>query len=193
MLAVLGASGAAAAWYSGADIASVVGSGGMHAMQERPSATVAVVRETNADAANALQARLTRGDCRARGGGAGGQVAAAELERERGLWDAARREMDLMQSRVSAEEAARAEAEAKLAGVNAQAERERVAREEAERTAQDEAATAASQQAARLIAETAAREARAEADKLRSAKSAAIAALRQSAGDAAPDGRAGGG
>ena len=61
VLAVLVASGAAAAWYSGADFTSVVGSDGMHSMQERPSATVAIVRETSIDAANALQERLTAG------------------------------------------------------------------------------------------------------------------------------------
>ncbi len=173
VLAVLGATGAAA-WYS-ADLASVV-ENGMHAMQKRPSATVAVVRETSPDATNALQERLTA-EIAARE--AADQVAksvAAELERERGLWDAARREMDLMQSRVSAEEAARAEAEAKVAGFAAEAERERLAHAEAERKAQDEAATAASHQAARLIAETAAREAQSEADKLRGAKGASTAA-----------------
>jgi uncharacterized glyoxalase superfamily protein PhnB len=173
VLAVLGASGAAAAWYSGADFASVVESG-IHAVQQRPAATVAVVRETNTEAASALQERLTAEAAAREAAEQAAKSAAAELERERRLWDAARREMDLMQSRVSAEETARAEAEAKVAGFAAEAERERSARAEAERKAQDEAAMAASHQTARLIAETAAREAQAEADKLRGAKGAAV-------------------
>jgi uncharacterized glyoxalase superfamily protein PhnB len=163
LLAVLGASGAAAAWYSGVDIAGIVGSQ-IHAMQERSPATVAVMRETDAEGVNALQARLAA-ETTAR------EAAVADLQRERELWEAARREMGQMRSRVSAEAAARVEIEAKLAGMAAEAERERAAREDAERTAQAEAAAAVSHQAARMFAETAARDARAEADKLRSAKS----------------------
>jgi uncharacterized glyoxalase superfamily protein PhnB len=175
VLAVLGASGAAAAWYSGADFASVVESG-IHAMQERPAATVAVVRETTTEATAVLQERVAAEVAAREAAERAVKSAAADLERERGLWDAARREMNLMQARVSAEEAARAEAEGKVAGFAAEAERERVARVEAERKADVETASAASHQAARLQAETAAREAQAEADKLRSVKMTVTAA-----------------
>lgn len=172
LAAVLGVSGAAAAWLSGADIAGVVG-GGSRASHERPAA---VVRDETIEAANALQAQLTAEKAARDAAEQTASAAAAELERERRLRETARREMNLMQSRASAEEAARAEAEAKVAGFAAEAERQRTAREEAERKVEAEAATAASQQAARIAAETAAREAKAEADKLRSTRSTVTAA-----------------
>ena len=171
VLACVGASGAAAAWMSGADIAGVVRGGGAGHGGSRQAATVAVVRETDVEAARVVEARLTVEKSAREAAEQVAREAADALARERALWDAARRDMNLMQSRVSAEAAARTEAEGKLAGVNAQVERERVAREAAERNVQDAAATAASHQAARLAAETAAREARAEADRVRAAKS----------------------
>lgn len=175
LAAVLGVSGAAAAWLSGADIAGVVG-GGSRASHERPAATAAVVREETIEAANALQAQLTAEKAARDAAEQTASAAAAELKRERGLRETARREMNSMQSRASAEEAARAEAEAKVAGFAAEAERQRTAREEAERKVEAAAVTAASQQAARITAETAAREAKAEADKLRSTRSTVAAA-----------------
>lgn len=168
VLAVLGASGAAATWYSGADIAGMVGSQ-IYGVQERPPATVAVMREES-EGANALQARLAAETAARTAAEQAAKAAAADLERERKLVEAVRREVGELQSRVTAEVVAHAEVEAKVAGFAAEAERERAAREDAERTAQAEAAAAVSHQSARMIAETAAREARAEADTLRSAK-----------------------
>ena len=172
LMAVIGASGAAAAWFGGADIAGMVGGRSGAVSDRRPPATVAVVREADVEAASTMQARLSAERTAREAAEEATKVATAEIERQRAIAGAARRELGGIQSRVAAEEAARAEAEARLAGANAQAERERVAREAAERNAEDAAAMAASHQAARLIAETATREARAEADTLRSAKSA---------------------
>lgn len=176
VLAVLGASGAAAAWYSGADIAGLVG-GQIHVRQERPAATVAVVRETNTEEVKALQARLAAETTTRTAAEQAAKSTAAELERERKAVEGARREIGELQARVTAEVVAQAEIEAKVAGFAADAERERSAREEAERKAQTEAAAAASHQSARMMAETAAREAQAEAEKARNAKVSPATAL----------------
>ena len=173
-LACVGASGAAAAWMSGADIAGVVRGGGAVHGGSRQAATVAVVRETDVEAARVIEARLTVEKSAREAAEQVAREAADALARERGLRDASLRDMEALRTRVSAEAAARASAEAALIGVNAQVDRERAGRELAERNVEAAAAMAAEHQAARLAAEAAAREARAEADRQRSAQDASV-------------------